>query len=75
MAWGIFNDPVQSLVFAVGLVFTPICVIATALRFTASRVSLGKIGIEDWLALGALVFYITWTVITGICMLVYGCRR
>ncbi|KID73851.1 benzoate 4-monooxygenase cytochrome P450, partial [Metarhizium brunneum ARSEF 3297] len=66
MAWGIFNDPVQSLVFAVGLVFTPICVIATALRFIASRVSLGKIGIEDWLALGALVFYITWTVITGI---------
>lgn len=75
MAWGIFNDPVQSLVFAVSLVFTPICVIATALRFIASRVSLGKIGIEDWFALGALVFYITWTVITGICMLLYGCRR
>lgn len=58
----VFDDNLQGSCAIVFIIFTPICLIATGLRFVASRVALGKIGLEDWLALAALSFYLVWIV-------------
>ncbi|KAI0117976.1 integral membrane protein [Nemania sp. FL0031] len=54
------QDPYQAAGLVVVFIFTPVCIIATGLRFWASRLSLGKVGIEDWLALGALITFLGW---------------
>lgn len=59
----VFNDSMQGTIFIVIVVLTPLSVIATVLRFLASRVSLRKLGAEDWFALGALLFYLGWVTI------------
>ncbi|KAK7973235.1 hypothetical protein PG988_007369 [Apiospora saccharicola] len=66
MPFNVFNDPIQAAGFVVILIFGPISILATVLRFVCSRISLGKHGKDDWLALAAEVSYLAW--ITG-CML------
>lgn len=45
--------------FAVVAVFVPLCILAIILRFVCSKRTLG-VGIEDWLALTGLVFWLGW---------------
>lgn len=65
--FNLFNDSVQGAVLVIFIIFTPICILATTLRFVSSRISLGKPGIEDWLALGALIFFLTWVAVSCAC--------
>lgn len=58
MAFAILKDAQQSAVFFLIILLTPLAIAATYFRFVASRMSLGKLGIEDWLALSALIFYL-----------------
>ncbi|KAI1170514.1 integral membrane protein [Nemania sp. FL0916] len=51
--------PILSAGIGVVVVFVPLCVLTTILRFVASRRTLG-IGIEDWLALAGLIFWLGW---------------
>ncbi|XXH02010.1 hypothetical protein Hte_008375 [Hypoxylon texense] len=60
MALSVFNDKLQGSLFVVLAVFTPIAILATILRFVASRIAGKKINREDWLALGALVFFLAY---------------
>ncbi|KAK7917479.1 hypothetical protein PG985_011087 [Apiospora marii] len=66
MTFDVFNDPLQGAGFVIILIFGPISILATILRFVCSRISLRKHGKDDWMALAAEVFYLGW--ITG-CML------
>lgn len=59
----VFDDSIQGAIFVLIVVLTPLSVIATALRFLASRASSRTLGAEDWLALGALLFYLGWITI------------
>ncbi|RYO78505.1 hypothetical protein DL766_009225 [Monosporascus sp. MC13-8B] len=62
MAFDLFNDPLQSAGFVILIIFTPLCIAATALRFVSSWMTLRKASKEDWLALGALLFFLGWVV-------------
>ena len=44
------------------IVLTPLAILATYLRFVSSRLNFGKVGIEDWLALAGLIFFLAWVV-------------
>lgn len=59
----IFDDSIQGTIFILIVVLTPLSVLATVLRFLASRLSSRKLGPEDWFALGALLFYLGWVTI------------
>ena len=63
--FNVFADSLALSSFVIFVVSTPLCTIATALRFVASRYAAGKPRIEDWLALGALAFLLAWI---GICI-------
>ncbi|KAI9154646.1 benzoate 4-monooxygenase cytochrome P450 [Paramyrothecium foliicola] len=58
----LFADPALQAGFAVVVIFTPLSVVITGLRFWASRLSNRPIGTEDWLALGALICLLLWVV-------------
>lgn len=60
----VFDDGLQGAALVIFIVFTPLCMLATALRFVSSRISFGRQGIEDWLALGALVFFLIWVALS-----------
>ena len=60
MHFNVFNDPIQGAGFVIIMVFGPISVVATVLRFVCSRISLGKHGKDDWLALAAELVYLAW---------------
>ena len=60
---GLFADPVLQAGFAVLVVFTPICIIAVGLRFWSVRLTKRRVGMEDWLALGALICFLLWVII------------
>ncbi|KAI1090156.1 integral membrane protein [Rostrohypoxylon terebratum] len=62
MALNVFDDPLQAAGFVLIIILTPLCLLATALRFAATWITLRKYGIEDWLALGALLFYLAWVI-------------
>ncbi|CAH0003356.1 unnamed protein product [Clonostachys byssicola] len=55
----VFDSTLHGAAFVVILALTPITLLATGLRFAASRISNG-VGKEDWLALAALIFYLAW---------------
>jgi hypothetical protein len=56
------NDPVLQAGFAVLVVFTPISTAVVALRFYTAKLTKRRIGMEDWLALGALICLFLWVV-------------
>lgn len=60
MAMNMFANPLLGAFFVLIVVFTPISIVATALRFYVSRSSLGKVGVEDWLALAALLVFLAY---------------
>ncbi|KAI2473090.1 integral membrane protein [Annulohypoxylon bovei var. microspora] len=62
MTLNVFNDPLQAAGFVLIIILTPLCILATVLRFVASWMTLHKTGKEDWLALGSLAFYLAWII-------------
>lgn len=58
MAFKIYEDSTQLAQFATLLVFTPLGIVVTALRFVAVRRVTRKAGVEDWLAVIATIFFI-----------------
>lgn len=66
MALGGLNDPLQSAVFILIVIFTPLCILATVFRFIASRIAVGKVGMEDWLAFSALAVFLGYIVCVSI---------
>lgn len=68
----ILTDPVLRAGFAVLVVFTPISVIATGLRFYAAKLMKRRFAMEDWLALGALVCLLLWVVFLSLSKLVHA---
>ncbi|KAI1195341.1 hypothetical protein F5X97DRAFT_308391 [Nemania serpens] len=69
MAFRVFEDAVNGTLFVFILVCTPIVILVTFLRFVATKKAQRKFGLEDYLALLALLFnlafnaLILWTVI------------
>lgn len=61
MAFRVFDEPQAGACFALSLVFSPICIAATALRFLATRRAGRKIAWDDWHALAGLVFFLAYT--------------
>ncbi|KAI1380098.1 hypothetical protein F4677DRAFT_405848 [Hypoxylon crocopeplum] len=80
MALNVLDDSEQGAGWILAVVFTPICILATVLRFVATKCGGRKIGWEDWHALLALVFflpyvgYMLWTfsIINGTPLLVWA---
>ncbi|KAI1303964.1 hypothetical protein F5Y03DRAFT_358608 [Xylaria venustula] len=60
MAFTVFDSPDQTATFFLCIFTTPICILLILLRFTSTQRRGRKIGLEDWLALAALVLYLTW---------------
>ncbi|KAI1407903.1 hypothetical protein F5Y13DRAFT_121114 [Hypoxylon sp. FL1857] len=56
MTFRVFDDGVLGALFVSIIVCTPIAILVTVLRFVATRKSQRKIGLEDYLALLALLF-------------------
>jgi hypothetical protein len=52
-----FTSPTLAIYFMVCILSIPICTIAVALRFQATRNVLRKIGLEDWFCLGSLIAF------------------
>ncbi|KAI2618097.1 hypothetical protein GGR54DRAFT_184289 [Hypoxylon sp. NC1633] len=64
MAAGLFRDRELTGVFVVSVVTAPICILATALRFIAAGRRQPKSTLEDWCALGGLIVYLVYVVIS-----------
>ncbi|KAI1657078.1 hypothetical protein F4813DRAFT_396621 [Daldinia decipiens] len=58
MGFEITKDSHQTAAFIVCLITAPTCIVATALRFIATRRNRRRIGWEDWFALLALIFFL-----------------
>ncbi|KAI1100350.1 hypothetical protein F4804DRAFT_319288 [Jackrogersella minutella] len=58
MALNVFHDPQEAAGWILSVILAPICIIATALRFLATKRGGRKIGWEDYYALLALVFFL-----------------
>lgn len=61
MALQVWKSSQQGGGFVLCVVTIPLCLAATALRFWASARTSRKVGVEDWLALVALVFFEAYT--------------
>lgn len=57
MAFAAYNSSAQMAQFIVLLIFTPIGILVTVLRFVAARRSQRNTDIEDWLAVLATIFF------------------
>jgi hypothetical protein len=57
---GLTQESALNAGFVLVIVLTPLSILATYLRFVASRLNFGKVGIEDWLALAGLIFFLGW---------------
>lgn len=58
MTFEIYKDSAQFSQFITLIIFTPLGIVVTALRFVAVRRVARKVGSEDWLALIATIFFI-----------------
>jgi drug/metabolite transporter (DMT)-like permease len=58
MALNVFQDPQETAAWVVCIIFTPICILATVLRFVATKRAGRAFGWEDWFALLGLVFFL-----------------
>lgn len=54
----IYNNHTQFAQFIVLIIFTPLGIAITALRFVATRHGARKFGLEDWMAIAATVFFV-----------------
>ena len=57
MSFEVFNNSAQGTVFIGGIIMTLLCTLATAGRFYSVSLINRGVSVEDWLALGALIFY------------------
>ncbi|KAI0413624.1 hypothetical protein F5X98DRAFT_351347 [Xylaria grammica] len=60
MAFMVFNSADQTATFFLCIFTTPICILLTLLRFTTTQRRGRRVGLEDWLALAALIIYLVW---------------
>lgn len=60
--WDVFDRYEYRAGFFVCVITAPICILATILRFVATKRTSRKLGLEDWFALLALLPYLTYTV-------------
>lgn len=60
MAFEVFKSADQTATFFLCIFTTPICILLTLLRFTTTQRRGRNIGLEDWLALAALIIYLVW---------------
>ncbi|GAP92218.1 putative integral membrane protein [Rosellinia necatrix] len=74
MALRILTDPAQGAYFILLIILVPVGVAATILRFVATKKSGRSPGIEDWLALGALVSYLSNTILALIALIGFNGR-
>lgn len=58
MTFNIHNNSTQFAEFIVLILFTPLGIAVTVLRFVATRYGARKPGLEDWLAAGATLFFL-----------------
>ncbi|QKX61039.1 uncharacterized protein TRUGW13939_08185 [Talaromyces rugulosus] len=58
MAFEINKDPTQFAQFVTLIIFTPLGIAVTALRFVGVRRVTRKVGVEDWLAVIATIFFV-----------------
>jgi hypothetical protein len=58
MAFEINKDSTQFAQFVTLIIFTPLGIAVTALRFVGVRRVTRKVGVEDWLAVIATIFFI-----------------
>ena len=58
MAFELWKNSTQLSQFIVLIIFTPLGIAVTVLRFVATRRVARKIGHEDWLAAAATLFFI-----------------
>lgn len=72
MAFEVFEDTVQRAVFFLLVIFTPICIVITYLRFRTLQITGRKVGSEDWLALAALFCFLAWVVCASFGALSYS---
>ncbi|CAJ2510909.1 Uu.00g065340.m01.CDS01 [Anthostomella pinea] len=64
MAFLVFQDPLHGAFFVLVLILMPMSIVATGLRFLATKYSGRKPGLEDWFALLALLFYLITSILT-----------
>lgn len=64
--FNVYDDHLQGACLTIFFIFTPLTIFATALRFYSSRVATGRNGIEDWLALGALIMFLAWISLSSV---------
>lgn len=60
MALGVFQDHEQATGWTLSVVFGPICIFATVLRFVATRCDRRSVGWEDWHAVLALLCFLSY---------------
>lgn len=62
----LFSNPVLEAGVVTLAVFTPICIVVTALRFYCAKLAKRRIAIEDWLACAALVTLLLWVILLSL---------
>ena len=69
MAFHVLAAPENAAGWLLSIILTPICILATLLRFVATKRSGRTVGWEDWWALLALIFFIPYVVylLMGMC--------
>ncbi|KAI1170213.1 hypothetical protein F4777DRAFT_595401 [Nemania sp. FL0916] len=59
---GIYDNPQQGAAFTLALLFTPICILCTILRFLATKRAGRRYSWDDWFALLALLSFLPYVV-------------
>lgn len=62
MGFEIYNNSTQYAEFIVMIIFTPLGVAVTALRFVATRRGARKLGFDDWMAGTATLFFVLFNI-------------
>ncbi|KAF7865955.1 hypothetical protein EAF04_006119 [Stromatinia cepivora] len=58
MAFHVFDAPGQGAYFVILVVSAVVCIVALVLRILATNISARKLGLEDWLAVGAVAVFL-----------------
>ena len=70
MGFHVFDDSQNAAGWLLSIIFAPICIVATVLRFVATKRSGRKLGLEDFWALLGLVFFLPYVVYMLMCMVI-----
>ncbi|KAI1135887.1 hypothetical protein F5Y05DRAFT_415881 [Hypoxylon sp. FL0543] len=74
MAFHAFDNLDQRAAFFIAVITAPICILLVVLRFVLAKRSSRNIGLEDWFALLALIFYLIWAIFAIWCAVVENGR-